>query len=66
MLPSLILAVTLVMPHALNRAEPSQALFSFVSDSTATTRTLRDVLMEKFHAMNAAEKGIFHDDVTYI
>lgn len=66
MLPPLILAATLVMPHSLDRRAPRQALFAIASDVTAPTRTLHDVLMEKFHAMNAASKGIFHDDVTYV
>ncbi|MDR3461943.1 MAG: hypothetical protein P4L76_06495 [Beijerinckiaceae bacterium] len=64
MLPPLILAATLAMPPSLDRREPSRALVAIVSDVTDPKRTLHDVLMEKFHTMNAASKGIFHDDIT--
>ena len=30
----------------------------------APARPLRDVLMDRFHAMNAAEQGIFHQDIS--
>jgi hypothetical protein len=61
---SALLALSLL--HADARSHPVTTAVPMIdiADSMTIRGDIADVMMKKFHTMAAADKGIFHDDVT--